>query len=74
MRVLRYALLDAYAGPTVASFMRQAAPPGSLVLLHVCAHNPTGIDPSRAQWMQIADVVKVWPPSAFARAIAADTS
>ncbi len=34
------------------------APEGSIVLLHACAHNPTGIDPSEAQWRQISDVVK----------------
>jgi len=26
------------------------------VLLHACAHNPTGIDPTKEQWAQIADV------------------
>ncbi|CAL1286234.1 unnamed protein product, partial [Larinioides sclopetarius] len=34
------------------------APPGSVVILHVCAHNPTGIDPSKDQWMRIADVMQ----------------
>lgn len=34
------------------------APAESIVLLHVCAHNPTGVDPSNAQWSQILDVVK----------------
>lgn len=33
------------------------APRGSCVLLHACAHNPTGVDPSRQQWTQIVDVV-----------------
>ena len=36
----------------------KAAPSGSLVLLHACAHNPTGIDPTPEQWRQISDVVK----------------
>ena len=36
----------------------KAAPQGSIVLLHACAHNPTGIDPTEAQWAQISDVVK----------------
>ena len=36
----------------------KAVPKGSIVLLHVCAHNPTGIDPSQEQWRQISDVVK----------------
>jgi aspartate aminotransferase len=30
-----------------------AAPRGSVVLLHGCAHNPTGIDPTAAQWEAI---------------------
>merc|ERR1711957_332655 len=29
---------------------------GSVVLLHTCAHNPTGVDPTQAQWRQIAEV------------------
>lgn len=29
---------------------------GSVVLLHACAHNPTGIDPSTHDWVKIADV------------------
>jgi len=32
------------------------APDGSVYLLHPCAHNPTGVDPSMAQWQQILDV------------------
>lgn len=36
----------------------KAAPEGSLVLLHACAHNPTGIDPTEEQWKQISEVVK----------------
>lgn len=33
-------------------------PKGSIVLLHACAHNPTGVDPTEAQWKQISDAVK----------------
>lgn len=36
----------------------QAAPEGSFVLLHGCAHNPTGIDPTPEQWEKIADVIQ----------------
>lgn len=32
------------------------APDGSIVLLHSCAHNPTGVDPSMQQWEAIADL------------------
>lgn len=34
------------------------APEDSVVVLHVCAHNPTGIDPTKEQWAQIADVME----------------
>ncbi|MQM06279.1 hypothetical protein Taro_039100 [Colocasia esculenta] len=36
----------------------KAAPDGSFVLLHGCAHNPTGIDPTPEQWEKIADVIQ----------------
>ena len=32
-------------------------PAGDIVLLHACCHNPTGIDPTPAQWSEIASVV-----------------
>ncbi|WYZ36699.1 hypothetical protein EsH8_II_000205 [Colletotrichum jinshuiense] len=35
----------------------KAAGPGSAVILHACAHNPTGCDPSPEQWREIASVV-----------------
>jgi len=35
-----------------------AAPEGSVVLLHVCAHNPTGVDPTKEQWQKIANVMQ----------------
>ncbi|KAJ1658938.1 Aspartate aminotransferase, cytoplasmic [Dispira simplex] len=34
------------------------APNGSIVVLHACAHNPTGVDPTQDQWQQIADVMQ----------------
>ncbi|CAO3658484.1 unnamed protein product [Umbelopsis vinacea] len=34
------------------------APKNSVVLLHACAHNPTGVDPTKEQWDEIAQVVK----------------
>ncbi|KAI9839587.1 MAG: hypothetical protein M1819_002213 [Sarea resinae] len=36
----------------------KAAPKGSLFLLHACAHNPTGVDPTEAQWRKISDAIK----------------
>jgi aspartate/tyrosine/aromatic aminotransferase len=35
----------------------EGAPDRSVFLLHGCAHNPTGVDPTRAQWEAVADVV-----------------
>ena len=35
----------------------EKAPDGTIVILHVCAHNPTGLDPSKQQW---GDMVKVF--------------
>ncbi len=39
-------------------------PAGDIVLLHVCCHNPSGVDPSPEQWAEIADVAaeKGWFP------------
>ena len=31
---------------------------GDIVLLHGCAHNPTGVDPTMEQWHKIAALVK----------------
>jgi aspartate aminotransferase len=36
----------------------QDAPDGSVFLLHACAHNPTGCDPSAAQWDALSTVMK----------------
>jgi aspartate aminotransferase len=36
----------------------KAAPSGSVILLHACAHNPTGIDPTKEQWTAIADAIE----------------
>lgn len=33
-------------------------PPKSIVLLHGCCHNPTGIDPSFEQWKELSDLIK----------------
>ena len=32
-----------------------SVPKGSVIVLHGCAHNPTGVDPTRDQWADIAD-------------------
>ncbi|MEE3636596.1 amino acid aminotransferase [Pseudomonas sp. AL 58] len=36
----------------------QTLPANSIVLLHPCCHNPTGVDLSQAQWQQVIEVVK----------------
>lgn len=38
--------------------LESEASPGDVIVLHVCAHNPTGIDPSKQQWEKIADICK----------------
>jgi aromatic-amino-acid transaminase len=35
-----------------------AAPAKTIVVLHACCHNPTGVDLDSAQWKQVAEVVK----------------
>jgi aromatic-amino-acid transaminase len=56
-----YAYYDAatrgldFAG-MIAALERLA--PGSVVVLHACCHNPTGVDPTPAQWPRIVDVVR----------------
>ncbi|ETE63832.1 Aspartate aminotransferase, cytoplasmic, partial [Ophiophagus hannah] len=36
----------------------ESAPEFSIFILHACAHNPTGTDPTQEQWKQIAAVMK----------------
>lgn len=45
-------------------------PMGSIIMLHAAAHNPTGVDPTEAQWKQIAAACQangniVWFDSAY---------
>ncbi|OTA00503.1 aspartate/other aminotransferase [Trichoderma parareesei] len=35
-----------------------AAPDRSIILLHPCAHNPTGVDPTLDQWKQLAVIIR----------------
>ncbi|XP_012061114.1 PREDICTED: LOW QUALITY PROTEIN: probable aspartate aminotransferase, cytoplasmic [Atta cephalotes] len=34
------------------------APENAVIILHSCAHNPTGCDPTPEQWTKIADVIQ----------------
>lgn len=37
--------------------LENSAEENDVVILHACAHNPTGIDPTKEQWKKIAEVV-----------------
>ncbi|KAF9890613.1 hypothetical protein FE257_005744 [Aspergillus nanangensis] len=39
-------------------FMLNSVDPGSIVILHACAHNPTGLDPTPQQWKEIGGIMK----------------
>ena len=36
----------------------KAAPDGAVILLHACAHNPTGVDPTEEQWEGIRKAIR----------------
>jgi aspartate aminotransferase, mitochondrial len=36
----------------------EAAPAGSVMLFHACAHNPTGVDPTQEQWKKASEICK----------------
>jgi aromatic-amino-acid transaminase len=36
----------------------RAAAPGTIVVLHACCHNPTGVDLTADQWKQVVEVVR----------------
>ncbi|MDY7578151.1 amino acid aminotransferase [Herbaspirillum sp. RTI4] len=61
VEVQRYPYYDAATGALAFDKMLDCfdrLAPGTLVLLHPCCHNPTGIDPDRAQWTQIIDLLE----------------
>ncbi|KAL0968143.1 hypothetical protein UPYG_G00262930 [Umbra pygmaea] len=54
-----------YYDPKTCGFDFQGAlndiskiPAKSVIMLHACAHNPTGVDPRPDQWKEIAELVK----------------
>ncbi|CAB3366865.1 Hypothetical predicted protein [Cloeon dipterum] len=54
-----------YYDPKTCGFDFQGAlqdiakiPEKSVILLHACAHNPTGVDPKPEQWAEISKVIK----------------
>jgi aromatic-amino-acid transaminase len=61
MSVNTYAYYDAATrGLDFAGMMRslEQIPAGAIVLLHACCHNPTGVDPTPAQWDKILERVR----------------
>ena len=34
------------------------SPRGSIILLHACAHNPTGVDPTLERWKELSQILK----------------
>jgi aromatic-amino-acid transaminase len=55
-----YPYYDAKSGGLRFDAMCEALrrlPPKSIVLLHACCHNPTGVDLTRAQWDQLASLL-----------------
>lgn len=37
----------------------QNAPENSVIILHACAHNPTGCDPTTEQWKKLGTIIRV---------------
>ena len=60
-KVNTYPYYDAATGgvrfPAMLDALR-AIPKGSVVLLHACCHNPTGVDLTRAQWNELIPVLR----------------
>lgn len=67
--ILRHAGLETGSYPYYSAKTRSIAfsslreklttiPAGSVILLHVCAHNPTGTDLSAEQWKEVAQIMK----------------
>ncbi|RSS82802.1 aromatic amino acid transaminase [Streptomyces sp. WAC06614] len=66
LTVRPYGRRDAELGFDTAAMLAdlRAAGPGDVVLLQGCAHNPTGVDPSPAEWESLAELAAVagWVP------------
>ena len=59
--VRTYPYYDAATHGLAFEAMRQsldAMAPGTIVVLHACCHNPTGVDPTPAQWDEILRAVR----------------
>ena len=54
---INYTLNDVHSIWRVFSSF-QKIPENSIILLHACAHNPTGVDPRPEQWKELSALVK----------------
>jgi aromatic-amino-acid transaminase len=60
-KVSQYAYYDAASHGLNFAGMKaslEAMPPGTIVVLHACCHNPTGADLDAAQWRSVIEIVK----------------
>jgi len=60
LEVRKYRYLNrATNGLDLAGYLEdiEQAPAGSVFLLHACAHNPTGVDPTPEDWGRISDAI-----------------
>lgn len=46
-----------YSQSSALSF-QQKIPEGNVIVLHACAHNPTGVDPKPEQWKEMSALIK----------------
>ena len=61
LKVNTYPYYDAATGGLRFDAMRETLnglPPRSVVLLHACCHNPTGVDLTRAQWDELIPLLR----------------
>lgn len=60
LSVERYPYYDksthGFAGDDMMNVLEQAKA-GDAICLHACCHNPTGVDPSQADWKRIGDMI-----------------
>lgn len=47
---------NSFAFDEMIATLEEKAQPNDVILLHACAHNPTGIDPTKDQWRRIASL------------------
>ncbi|AMB85343.1 aromatic amino acid aminotransferase [Pseudomonas agarici] len=60
LKISHYPYVDAHNRLDIAGMLAtlEQVPPGDVVLLHACCHNPTGFDLSHADWYKVLDIVR----------------